>query len=131
MPILIDGGRIPKLLSEKNRSRSVQHADAGEADPDRLRIALINNMPDAALEDTEVQFYELLDAAAEDVAISLKLFSLPDLPRGDAGQHHLKNYYSDIDELLNGRFDGVIVTGTEPRQPDLRNEPYWPILTKV
>jgi homoserine O-succinyltransferase/O-acetyltransferase len=131
MPIVIDGGRIPKLLSVKNRSRSVQREDDRQADPERLRIALINNMPDAALEDTELQFYELLDAAAGDVAISLKLYSLPDLPRGDVGQRHLKNYYSDIDELLNGGFDGMIMTGTEPRQPDLRDEPYWPILTKV
>ena len=131
MPIVIHGGRIPKLLSEKNRSRSVQRLDNREAHPDLLRIALINNMPDAALVDTEVQFYELLDAAAGDIAISLKLYSLPDLPHGDAGQRHLNNYYFDIDDLLNGRFDGVIMTGTEPRQPDLRNEPYWPILTKV
>src|SRR3984957_12446385 len=131
MPIVIDGGRIPKLLSEKNHSRSDQHADHRETQPEHLRIALINNMPDAALEDTELQFYELLDAAAGDIPISLKLYSLPDLPRGDTGQRHLKNYYSDIDELLNDRFDGMIMTGTEPRQPDLRNEPYWPILTKV
>jgi homoserine O-succinyltransferase len=33
--------------------------------------------------------------------------------------------------LLNSRFDGVIMTGTEPRQPDLRQEPYWPALTSV
>jgi homoserine O-succinyltransferase len=131
MPIAIDGGRIPKLLSEKNRSRSVQRADNRETQPERLRIALINNMPDAALEDTEVQFYELLDTAAGDIAISLKLYSLPDLPRGDAGQRHLNNYYFDIDDLLNGRFDGMIMTGTEPRQPDLCNEPYWSILTEV
>jgi homoserine O-succinyltransferase/O-acetyltransferase len=131
MPIVIGGGRIPKLLSEKNPSRSFQHTDNRETQPERLRIALINNMPDAALEDTELQFYELLDAASGDIPISLKLYSLPDLPRGDAGQRHLNNYYFDMDDLLNGRFDGMIMTGTEPRQPDLRNEPYWPILTKV
>jgi homoserine O-succinyltransferase len=131
MPIVIDGGRIPKLLSGKHRSHSVQHEDAREAEPARLRIALINNMPDAALEDTELQFYELLEAAAGDIPISLRLFSLPDLPRGDTGQRHLNNYYFDIEDLLTGRFDSMIMTGTEPRQPDLRNEPYWPILTKV
>ncbi len=98
---------------------------------DFVRIALINNMPDSALEDTEIQFYELLDAAAGDIPISLKLFSLPELPRSDVGQHHVNNFYFNINELLNGRFDGVIMTGTEPRQPNLRDEPYWPVLTKV
>ncbi|MGC2016247.1 MAG: homoserine O-succinyltransferase, partial [Candidatus Acidiferrales bacterium] len=104
-------------------------ADAREVPA--VRIALINNMPDAALEDTEVQFFELLDAAASDTPVSLKLYSLPNLPRSDAGQQHLSNFYFGVQDLLNSRFDGVIMTGTEPRQPDLRDEPYWPALTDV
>src|ERR1700728_3064502 len=128
MPIVIDEGRVPNLLALKHRSRSERSASK---QTDCIRIALINNMPDPALEDTEVQFYELLDAAAGDIPISLKLFSLPELPRNDAGQRHLNNFYFDINELLNGRFDGVIMTGTEPRQTNLRDEPYWPVLTKV
>ena len=32
---------------------------------------------------------------------------------------------------MKSRFDGMIMTGTEPRQPDLRNEPYWPALAEV
>jgi len=88
-------------------------------------------MPDAALEDTEVQFFELLEGAAGDIPVSLKFFSLPELPRSESGQRHLDNFYSGIRDLLNSRFDGVIITGTEPRQPDLRNEPYWAVLTQV
>jgi homoserine O-succinyltransferase/O-acetyltransferase len=128
MPIAIDGGRVPKLLALRNRPRSERLTSKyGE----HVRIALINNMPDAALEDTEIQFYELLHASAGDIPISLKLFSLPELPRSDAGHRHLNNFYFDINELLNGRFDGAIMTGTEPRQQNLRDEPYWPVLTKV
>jgi len=128
MPIVIDGGRVPKLLALKERARPERPASKQS---DCVRIALINNMPDSALEDTEIQFYELLETAAGDIPISLKLFSLPELPRSDVGQRHLNNFYFNINELLNGRFDGVIMTGTEPRQPNLRDEPYWPVLTKV
>src|SRR5271167_1101354 len=128
MPIVIDGGRVPNLLALKNRSRSERSASK---QTDYIRIALINNMPDPALEDTEVQFYELLDSAAGDIPLSLKLYSLPELPHSDAGQKHLNDFYFEIEDLLNSRFDGVIMTGTEPRQPDLREEPYWPALTKV
>jgi homoserine O-succinyltransferase len=131
MSIVIDGGRVPKLLSGKNASNGARPAGKREVSPQPLRIALINNMPDAALEDTEVQFFELLESAAGDLPLSLKLYSLPELPRGDAGHEHLRNFYSGIDDLLHSRFDGMIMTGTEPRQPDLRNEPYWPALTEV
>ena len=131
MPIVIDGGRVPNLLSRKNRASSVRSIDEQDAQAGQLRIALINNMPDPALEDTEVQFYDLLDSAAGNIPISLKLYSLPGLPHGDSGTQHLANFYFGIEDLLSNRFDGVIVTGTEPRQPNLREEPYWTALTQV
>jgi homoserine O-succinyltransferase len=131
MPIVIEGGRVPNQLSRKNRSHPIRSTGSEEIHGELLRIALINNMPDSALEDTEAQFFELLESAAGEIPVSLKLYSLPELPRNDAGQQHLSKFYFEIADLLNSRFDGVIMTGTEPRQPDLRNEPYWPVLTKV
>src|SRR5437660_1280686 len=119
MSIVIEGGRVPNLLSRLDRS--VRPTGTQETPAERIRIALINNMPDPALEDTEVQFFELLDSTASDIPLSLKLYSLPELPRSDAGQRHLNDFYFGIDDLLNTRFDGVIMTGTEPRQPDLRD----------
>ena len=131
MSIVIDGGRVPKLLSRKNAANVARPAGSHESSVEPLRIALINNMPDSALEDTEVQFFELLESAAGELPVSLKLYSLPELPRSEAGEQHLRNFYHGIGELLKSRFDGMIMTGTEPRQPDLRNEPYWPALTEV
>src|ERR1700691_1537579 len=131
MSIVIDGGRVPKLLSRQNAPNVAPPSGKQEASAEHLRIALINNMPDSALEDTEVQFFELLESAAGDLPLSLKLYSLPELPRSDAGQQHLRNFYHGMDDLLNSRFDGMIMTGTEPKQPNLRNEPYWPALANV
>lgn len=128
MPVVIEGGRIPKLLMRSNGS---QAASSRNVETSAIRIALINNMPDAALEDTEVQFFDLLSAAAGGLPVSLKLYSLPHLPRGDAGHQHLTKFYFDVRDLLDDRFDGVIMTGTEPRQPELRDEPYWPALTEA
>jgi homoserine O-succinyltransferase len=88
-------------------------------------------MPDSALEDTEIQFFDLLDAAAGDIPVVLSLHSLVGVPRGERGQQHVGNFYHDADELLDGQFDGIIMTGTEPRQPNLRDEPYWSALTNV
>jgi len=61
LPIAIEGGRIPFLLKKWATTNS---AEVSKLDSSPLRIALVNNMPDAALEDTEVQFTELLGAAA-------------------------------------------------------------------
>jgi homoserine O-succinyltransferase/O-acetyltransferase len=131
MPLIIDGGRIPLRWAQRENLRRTSSIDGPESEMECVKIALINNMPDPALEDTEMQFFELLDAAAGDVSIRLKLYSLPGVPRGERGQQHLDNFYFGIDDLLSTRFDGLIMTGTEPRQSNLRSEPYWSRLTEV
>jgi|SRR5579862_2779759 len=129
MPLIIEG-RVPSRWAEKAGSR------AGSTDRYMKRagcvnLAFINNMPDAALEDTELQFFELLDIASEDVPVVVKLYSLTGVPRTDRGQRHLNQFYFELNELWESRFDGIIVTGTEPHQPDLRQEPYWSTLADV
>jgi len=96
-----------------------------------LEIGLVNSMPDAALEATERQFIELIDAAAGDVPVRLRFFSLPDVPRTPRGQRHVSNSYLGIGDLWDGRLDALIVTGTEPRAPALSDEPYWPALAEL
>jgi homoserine O-succinyltransferase len=132
MALLIDGGRIPPRWAEKKnvasaRSREIRRSESTEW----VRIALVNNMPDPALEDTEMQFMELLESAAGDLPVRLKLYSLPRVPRGDRGLEHLSDFYSGVDELWSSNCDALIMTGTEPRQADLRQEPYWHALTDV
>src|SRR5580658_3075836 len=130
MPVIIEGGRIPPRWAVK-KNLHAESVDTAAASTECVRIAFVNNMPDSALEDTEMQFFELLEAAAGDIPVRLKLHSLSGVPRGERGQQHLSGFYFSTDDLLNDRFDGAIMTGTEPRQPDLRNEPYWSALGSV
>ncbi|MFZ0295200.1 MAG: homoserine O-succinyltransferase [Candidatus Sulfotelmatobacter sp.] len=130
MPLIIEG-RVPTRWAQKSDSRAVVSIDRYVKRAKCIHLGLINNMPDAALEDTELQFFELLDIASGDVPIFLKLYSLTGVPRADRGQRHLNEFYFGLDELWNSQLDGVIVTGTEPRQPDLRQESYWSALTDV
>jgi homoserine O-succinyltransferase len=126
MPLIVEGGRVPPRWAREENYRAIDSARA-----QHLSVALINNMPDAALEDTELQFFDLLDDASGDLPIYLKLFSLTGIPRTDRGQRHLNSFYYGLDELWQNHFDGVIITGTEPRQPNLQDEPYWPFLAQV
>jgi len=129
MPLIVEGGRVPPRWAAEGACRK---GGANCASPrEHLNIALINNMPDAALEDTELQFFDLLDDASGNVLVYLKLYSLTGIPRTDRGQRHLNSFYYSLDELWQNEFDGVIITGTEPREPDLRDEPYWRVLAKV
>src|SRR5260370_16208007 len=88
-------------------------------------------MPDAALEDTERQFCDLLEAASDDIPVRVTLFSLPEIPRDARGKQRLSDFYSGMEELWKSQFDAAIITGTEPRQPNLREEPFWHTFTNV
>lgn len=128
MPLIIEGGRIPTRWALEGNSRP---SSSSSRAAEHLKVAFINNMPDAALEDTEIQFFTLLDVASGEVPISVKLYSLPGVPRTERGQCHLSEFYYEFDDLWKSQFDGVIITGTEPKQPNLRNEPYWGVLADV
>lgn len=130
MPLIIEG-RVPGHWLERRNSHGLATMDHARKLPDGLHLALINNMPDAALEDTELQFFELLDAASGPTRVYLRLYSLTGVPRTDRGQRHLNSFYFEFDDLWKTPLDGVIITGTEPHQPDLRNEPYWNLLAEV
>jgi homoserine O-succinyltransferase/O-acetyltransferase len=131
MALRMDRNRTPTHWAEKRRSRLAASDVRCGTRTQCVEIAFINNMPDAALEDTESQFFGLLDAASQSIPVHLGLYSLPHIPRGERAQQHLSNFYFGIDDLLCSRFDAVIMTGTEPRQPDLRNEPYWGAMVDV
>ena len=96
-----------------------------------VNIGLINNMPDAALEATERQFVTLLDSASDGVLVRLSFYALPDVPRNDWGRHWVKRFYFGLENLWTSEVDGLIVTGREPRTPNLKDEPYWNSLTQV
>lgn len=97
-----------------------------------LVVGLVNNMPSAEFRTTEAQFRKLLSAASPPgIEVRLRLFALPEVPRSDMARRDLLYSYEGFDDLRQSRLDGLIVSGTEPRAPDLRDEPYWPAMTRL
>jgi len=129
MPLSIDKGQTPNRDATKNGFSNQRVSPALSAGC--IRVALVNNMPDSALEDTEAQFSGLLADACGKLSVHLSLYSLSGVPRGERGKEHLQRFYRSTDELSNNDVDAVIITGTEPRQADLREEPYWGALATL
>src|SRR5438477_12933773 len=71
-----------------------------------LTIALINNMPDAALKATERQFQRLVQAASGRIPIRFHCFSLPSVARSGLARRHVESGYRDIAELADLHIDG-------------------------
>ncbi|MGA2552057.1 MAG: homoserine O-succinyltransferase [Burkholderiaceae bacterium] len=99
--------------------------------PDALVIALVNLMPDAALECAERQYRDLLGAASGKRKVVMKLFTLSEIERGESAMARIRSCYEPLDALWHGGYDALIVTSTEARAAALFEEPYWESLTKL
>jgi homoserine O-succinyltransferase/O-acetyltransferase len=115
MPVVIERPGTPSISAAAQRP-----AHRGP-----IRIGLINNMPDSALQSTEAQFGGLLEAASAGTEVRLRLSSFAELPRSADALEHIARSYWPIEELYAAAPDALIVTGTEPRAPHLTQEPYW------
>ena len=96
-----------------------------------VQVGLVNNMPDAAMRATELQFARILKDAAGVLDVRLRLFSLAGVPRGEQARARMEGFYDDAAFLQATGIDALIVTGAEPKSGDLRDEPYWPELAHL
>jgi homoserine O-succinyltransferase len=123
--LIVSPGLAPTQLRREDKFGHPQHADVD------LRIGLVNNMPDAALQATERQFMRLLRQAAGDIRIDFHCFSLPSVQRSETAQWRVEKQYTDIADLGRLKIDGLIVTGAEPNAASLPGEPFWQDLTGI
>jgi homoserine O-succinyltransferase len=96
-----------------------------------LVVGLVNSMPGEALRNTERQFRDILAAAARDVTVRLRFFTLDDTVLRGAGRDPAGPHYEDLTALRAADVDALIVTGMPPRAASLRDEPLWPYLVAV
>jgi homoserine O-succinyltransferase len=90
-----------------------------------VHVGLVNNMPDAAMRATEIQFARLLKEAAGPLDVRLRLFSMHSIPRSEQTRSRMSGFYDDAGFLQAANIDALIITGAQPSTADLRDEPYW------
>ncbi len=104
------------------RSRRDDDGDGGIAS---IEVALVNIMPDAAFETTERQFVRFLHAGSGTRNVNLRRYTMPGVSRSTFTRRLISGGYEPLHALYARPPDALIVTGTEPLCPDLRDEPYW------
>src|SRR5579872_1586706 len=127
MPVLIDIEQHDHPLFARMRDAKVQQSSRIGC----LDIGLVNNMPDSALIPTERQVFDLLEAAAGELAVRLHFYTMATTPRSEWGVDYVRRHYRTTSEMMNGALDGIIVTGAEPKAANLTEEPYWADFAEV
>jgi homoserine O-succinyltransferase len=96
-----------------------------------IHIGLVNNMPDATMRATELQFARLLKDAAGNLDVRLRLFSMRSIARDEQVRSRMAGFYDDAAFLQAANMDALIVTATQPTAGDPRREPYWEELVQL
>jgi len=123
--LIVSPGLVPTPLRREDKFGRPQNVDVD------LTIALINNMPDPALQATERQFMRLLRQAAGDIRIDFHCFSLPSVRRSQPAKWRVEAQYTDIADIDQLHIDGLIVTGAEPSAAALPEETFWRDLADI
>lgn len=101
------------------------HSSDVSSDGARWTCAFVNNMPDGAFEATERQFLELLEAGSGADVITVRRYALAGVPRGERASTRIAEQYSPIEDIRIDPPDVLIVTGSNPLEAKIEDEPYW------
>jgi homoserine O-succinyltransferase len=115
----------------QNGQTILQPTRASQQDIRELHIGLLNMMPDAALEATERQFFQLVGESNPIAQFYVHPFTLDELPRGEKARAHIDKFYEPFDKIREDGLDALIITGANVTHPDLAQEPFWEPLSDV
>jgi homoserine O-succinyltransferase len=83
-------------------------------------------MPDSAFEVTEQQYLGLLDAASGDVPVFVTRHTMKGVPRTESIAAYIDAEYVPLDDIRQvPPPDLLIVTGSNPIETHIEDEPYW------
>src|SRR5271168_3870266 len=97
----------------------------GTGPPARWTCALVNNMPDAAFCATERQFLSLLTAGSGSEPLALTRYAMAGVPRGERVQARIAAEYRPFEDIFSNPPDLLVVTGSNPIESRIEDEPYW------
>ena len=117
--------RTPGPPAEPEEAGPEEAGSEGGEPPPRWRAALVNNMPDAAFEATERQFLGLLAAGSGAETIEVSRHTMDGVPRSQRVGERIAAEYLPLGHIIADPPDLVVVTGSNPLESRIEDEPYW------
>jgi homoserine O-succinyltransferase len=127
MPIIIPNS-LPAAKTLKKENIFVMHEKrAEEQDIRPLKILLLNLMPTKIA--TETQLARVL--ANSPLQVELTLLRMEAHESANTPEDHMSAFYKTFDEIVNKRFDGMILTGAPVETMPFEDVDYWHELSEI
>ncbi len=91
----------------------------------RWTCSFVNNMPDGAFIATERQFLDLLAAGSGAEVIEVRRLTMSGIARESKIAEYLDENYQPVSTIKETPPDVLVVTGSNPIELQIENEPYW------
>ena len=127
MPIIISNEQPVKKKLEKENIFVMQKKRASTQDIRPLKIAILNLMPEK--QSTELDLYRLLSNTPLQLEITL-LRTKTHKSKNESDQY-LNEYYKTIDDIIEEKFDGMIITGAPVEHLEFEQVDYFEEFCKI
>lgn len=128
MPIKVQSG-LPAIEILENENIFVMDENrAIHQDIRPLKIAILNLMPTKIV--TETQLIRLLSNTSLQVELTLLYPSTAHKPK-HTSEEHMHHFYTSCADVMNEKFDGLIITGAPVENLDFSEVGYWDELCKI
>lgn len=129
---LVEHSSLPTVRELRREGlRVVTSEEARGSTVPRLRVGLLNMMPDAAFQATERQFIRLVARSTQATLFYVHPFTVEGLPRSTPIHAYIADHYESMAAIHRGGLDALIITGTNVANPDLKQEPFYGPLEEV
>lgn len=127
MPIKISN-ELPAAQTLKNENIFVMtEKRAMKQDIRPLKIAILNLMPTKIV--TETQLLRLIGNTP--LQVDVDLIKLSSHKSKNTSQEHLLSFYKTFDEVVDTKYDGMIITGAPVEKLEFEQVDYWQELCRI
>ena len=119
---------LPAIEALKNENIFVMDDDrANSQDIRPLQIAILNLMP--LKERTEMDLIRLLSNTP--LQLDITFVKVPGHESKNTSTEHIERFYTSFEELIDRKFDGMIITGAPLEHLDFEDVTYWSWIQRI
>lgn len=122
MPLIVNNKLPAYRLLKRELVSEISTKRAKRQDIRPLEIGILNLMPTAVVERTELQILRLLANTPLQINPTFVYF---DKHKSKSNQHHFDAFYKPIAEVKKRGLDGLIITGANLESHDFEDVLYW------
>ena len=127
MPIRIDNELPAKQKLEIENIFVMSNLRADTQDIRPLKIIILNLMPTKL--ETETQLLRLLSNSP--LQLDIEFLQVATHKAKNVSKSHMDKFYKTFDEVIENKYDGMIITGAPVEQMEFEEVDYWDELCKI